>query len=169
MWLFKFGQTCWPQLFPVCVLTAALMKSVSPLYTSLRSDCKRAACVYLHCLCWDEYRRSVFHVGPDDSILFRAVLLTLWVVAEASGDTGRSVPLMTDMWQTSQSRLSCFPDVMTLVLRIKLKQTNKRKKTNSDATEQILIPHLRLIEFMDKQMNLWTFNFWRPTKLKCQT
>lgn len=90
-----------------------MKRSVSAFCASLRSDCKRAACAYLRCLCWDEFRWCVFDVAPDDSILFRAVMLMLWVVAEASGDTGCSVPLMTDMWLTSQSQLSRFPDVMT--------------------------------------------------------
>lgn len=154
MWLYKFGQTCWPQLFTACVLTAALMKrSVSPLCASLHSDCKRAACIYLRCLCWDEFRRSVFDVAPDDSILFR-------VVAEASGDTGRSVPLMTDMWLTSLSWLSCFPDVVTPVLKT---ETNKRKK-NSDATEHLLIPHPRVTDLMDEQMNILDFWFLGTNK-----
>lgn len=39
----------------------------------------------------------MFDVAPDDSIPFRAAPLALWVVAEAGGDAGRSVPLVTDM------------------------------------------------------------------------
>lgn len=52
---------------------------------------------------------------------------------------------------------------MTPVLIKKLKQMGEK---NSDATEQLLIPILRVIELMDEQMNLLDFWFLATNKAK---